>query len=141
LINIKDQLTGYQFANNTRAERHNLKCFKDFMNFLNFNIENNSKNYIDYRYGESKSNKTIDLFRQEMLQYLETFYSNNSKDLVDKFNLLENRLESDEEREKFYKLIFCQPVSAIVVALMEKSVEELYQSFLVEIKKLNKEEN
>lgn len=143
LIKIKDQLLGYKFPNFTRAERHNFKCFKDFINFLIFNIENKNKNYVDYRYGESQNEKTIELFRQEMVQYLETNFPENTIDLIKKFNELENCFESDEEKQLLFKLVLFPPINVVVDALLAKTVEELYKAVLLESKKVNpkKKEN
>jgi MoaA/NifB/PqqE/SkfB family radical SAM enzyme len=139
LQNIKNKLSNLQFPSVSRAEKHNLRCYIDFINFLNFNIENKKKTYVDYRYGEIENIKTIELFRQEMQQYLKAHYPSNSADLLQKFNVLESFLNSDEERRNFYKLIFLPPISAIVNSLIERSVEDLYQAFLIEIQKWDKE--
>lgn len=141
LINVKNNLSGLHFPSNSRAEKHNKKCYQDFLNFLSFNIEDKNKSYVDYRYGGVKNEKSIDLFRKELLQFLESFYPNKSKELFEKFYNLENRLKSKEEKEKFFKLIFFPPVSVIADALVEKSVDELYQAFLIEVKKWDKEES
>ena len=132
LIHIKEQLSTYSFQNKTRSEKHNYNCFTDFLNFLDFNINTENKNYVEYRYGDNKNHDS----KAKFFESLEDFLNQNNNfneiqsDLIkSKIIEIEKKLQNEDERYFFYNIMTQAPISMVIDRISVMKLEQLIEEF------------